>query len=780
MTVGRDDARTVRRQTLLPLLTVCLLAGLPGCGRTPQAVSPPPSAAEAAEAGPPERLSQYGLFQGDGASQEPAPGVIPYDLNSALFSDYAVKYRFVKLPAGTHATYSDREAFDFPIGTVIAKTFAYPKDARDPSKGRRLIETRILKHEPDGWVGLPYIWNEAQTEATLEVAGGTIDVRWIHTDGGVRTNNYIIPNSNQCKGCHKAGENVVPIGPKARHLNRDFAYAGGTENQLAHWTREGALVGAPAPTAAPRLPAWDDPGSGSVEARARAWLEINCAHCHNPEGPARNSGLDLLASQTNPTAYGINKPPVAAGRGSGGREFDIVPGKPERSILVYRIDSTDAGVMMPELGKRLVHEEGLALVREWIASMAGPPRPPSSPRSTSRGSRPVSSASSTMSGTWPGGPLDGDRFSVEPGTLWKGRDGEATWWWEVEFSEPRDVGAIVQIQGDHEFALKNAPKRYVWKASSDGLSWEELTETAMSDERRTFRVHRLNSVHRALKMRLEIAAAEGSAPTLREVEFLTQPDARVSFPRWAVVVSTTGSPRVPGEGGAAFRKLARSCDGWGDLHFQNVWLGDFHPDFIAAEPRPIAAFLSGNFIDWCQQDRTHWRGTAEILRRGELPMWASCGGAQGLAILAETGVDTPWDCPQCRDPANPRLPIYTHIAGSKPTRCGDYSGCVFERGPFMIHQLSPDPVFRGLACDFLAMESHCGQIEWAPKGWEWIATCGEGGKTKTQCLRVMDRPIYAAQFHIEMEGAPESSVRIMKNFLDLCRDGVPGRLEANR
>jgi uncharacterized repeat protein (TIGR03806 family) len=376
--VSRDDERMMRRRDLQGGAAFCLLAGFlawPGCGSPapPAARSPSPSPPAASSASEPfEKLSQYGLFQGDGSSQEPAEGVIPYDLNSPLFTDYATKYRFVKLPAGTHATYSDRDVFDFPVGTVIAKTFAYPHDAREPSKGQRLIETRILKREADGWLGLPYLWNEAQAEATLEVAGGTVDVRWIHTDGKPRTNNYIIPNSNQCKGCHKTGETVTPIGPKARQLNRDFAYLTGTENQIEHWTRAGALAGAPEPAVVSRLAVWDDPQTGSLEARARAWLEINCAHCHNPEGPARNSGLDLLASQTNPTAYGIFKPPVAAGRGSGGREFDIVPGQPDRSILVYRIDSTDAGIMMPELGKRLVHEEGLALVREWIASMADP------------------------------------------------------------------------------------------------------------------------------------------------------------------------------------------------------------------------------------------------------------------------------------------------------------------------------------------------------------------------------------------------------------------------
>ncbi|MBI2825770.1 MAG: hypothetical protein HYX69_13880 [Planctomycetia bacterium] len=339
---------------------VCLLALVVGCGRSaPSAPSPP------------EKLSAYGVFVGNGATQEPAPGVIPYDLNSPLFSDYTLKYRFIKLPPGQSATYDETEAFDFPVGTVVAKTFAYPVDERDPAKGRRLLETRILKRDAEGWVGLPYIWNAEQTEATLDVAGGTVDASWIHTDGTERTNNYIIPNANQCKGCHKQGEVMKLLGPKARHLNRDFAYAEGAENQLAHWTRVGALAGAPPPEDAPRFPVWDDSTTGTLEARARAWLEINCAHCHNPVGPARNSGLDLMASQTNPTAYGVLKTPVAAGRGSGGLTYSIVPGKPDQSIMTFRMASIDPGIMMPELGKRLVHTEGVALVREWIAAMPG-------------------------------------------------------------------------------------------------------------------------------------------------------------------------------------------------------------------------------------------------------------------------------------------------------------------------------------------------------------------------------------------------------------------------
>jgi hypothetical protein len=337
----------------------------------------------------------------------------------------------------------------------------------------------------------------------------------------------------------------------------------------------------------------------------------------------------------------------------------------------------------------------------------------------------------------------------------------------MDFREPRQVGAILQINGDHPLCRRNAPKKYVWQASLDGQTWDDLPETRVRDERRTFRIHRLKHFRQLRYLRLHIDEADGDSPVLREVEFYSNPDAKIAFPHWSVVVSTTGEKKVPGAG-TDFIRLARSCRGWESMQAQNVWLGDFDEVFLAVEPRPLCAFLSGNFIDWCQQERTHWRGVQAVLKNKRLPMWAACGGAQGLAILAETGVDQPWDCPQCRDPQRPKLPIYTHIAGSKKVKCSDYSGCIFERGPHTIVQISNDPVFAGLGRTFQTMESHCGQIGWAPKGWVQIATCGPEGKTKMQCLRLRDRYVYAAQFHIEMDGTPQSSRRIMGNFLDLA------------
>lgn len=323
--------------------------------------------------GRPETLSAHGLFLGDGSTQEPAPGVLPYDVNTPLFSDYTSKYRFVRLPPDEAAVYSAHGRFQMPRGTILVKTFAMARDLRDESRGRRLLETRLLVHEEEGWTALTYVWNEAQTEAVLEIAGRTLDVEWIHGDGEARTNRYLVPNTNQCKGCHRSGERTLtPIGLRARNLNRPLDYPEGEENQLAHWTRGGLLTGAPRdPREAPRLPVWDDETTGSLGERARAWLDINCAHCHNPQGPARSSGLDLSYDQRDPSRRGVYKRPVAAGRGSGGRLYAIVPGDPEASILLYRIRSLDPGVMMPELGKRLVHEEGVELIRRWIAEMPG-------------------------------------------------------------------------------------------------------------------------------------------------------------------------------------------------------------------------------------------------------------------------------------------------------------------------------------------------------------------------------------------------------------------------
>lgn len=311
-----------------------------------------------------ERLSSYRLFD-DIAAHVPAAGVIPYALNTPLFSDYTTKDRYLFVPPGTALTWQDTDSFGAPVGTVLIKTFSYLDDRRDPAGARRPLETRLLIKNDTGWTGASYVYAEGDTgEATLAIAGATIAATWIHDDGAARANDYTVPNKNQCKECHAEHDEVMDVlGPKARHMNRD--------GQLEQLVSLGALTGAPPPAMWPKDAAAYDAASGTVEQRARAWLDNNCGFCHNDRGAARTSGLYLTAAETTPLNLGVCKPPVAAGRGSGGRLYGIVPGQPDASIMMFRLESTEPDIRMPELGRNLVDVEGAALVRAWIASLPG-------------------------------------------------------------------------------------------------------------------------------------------------------------------------------------------------------------------------------------------------------------------------------------------------------------------------------------------------------------------------------------------------------------------------
>lgn len=333
---------------------------------------------------PPELLSAYRLFR-DAGARDPNARVTPYDLNTPLWSDGALKFRYVYIPVGAQARYNADTVFEFPVGTVLVKTFAFAADMRASTENVRFLETRLLIRRAEGWIALPYVWNEAQTEARLSPVGADIPVSFTNDAGATVALDWHVPNRNECRACHDRAGAITPIGPSARNLNRDYAYPefrqpglaveAGSAPQLGVWVLNGLLDQAPAD--APRVPNAYDPSDGALDARARAYLDVNCAHCHNPEGPGHTSGLDLRWSQREPALWGLFKRPIAAGRASGGLAFDIDPGHPERSILVHRMASTDPGVMMPETGRTLVDERAVALMRDWIANMNadGGPRP---------------------------------------------------------------------------------------------------------------------------------------------------------------------------------------------------------------------------------------------------------------------------------------------------------------------------------------------------------------------------------------------------------------------
>ncbi len=335
----------------------------------------------------PEWLSAWGVFA-PGDALRLNDGVVPYTLNSALFSDYALKLRTIWIAGGGMADVAEDGRLDFPVGTVISKTFYYARGggadvrvAAEPAVYRdrgiadraayRLIETRLLVRRVDGWHALAYVWDEAAGDARLTRIG---DIQRLKLDHGgtVYDVAYQVPNINQCGGCHLwrgKGEGIQPIGPQLKHLNRDGVYAGGLANQLDVLKDAGLLPAGDYATATHHAN-WQDAGA-SLAARAAAYLDINCAHCHNPAGPADTSGLYLDSATTDPTARGLCKLPIAAGRGTGGRHYSVVPGDPEASILLYRMASSAPDIRMPELGRVLVHDAGVALVRDWISGLSG-------------------------------------------------------------------------------------------------------------------------------------------------------------------------------------------------------------------------------------------------------------------------------------------------------------------------------------------------------------------------------------------------------------------------
>jgi uncharacterized repeat protein (TIGR03806 family) len=336
----------------------------------------------------PKDLADWGVLRVEGGQLKLADGSTPYELATPLFTDHATKLRTIWIPEGQRAAYNPDHALDFPVGTILSKTFYYPLDeqgraiaAHGPAalkdgaldlKRVRLIETRLLVRRTAGWVALPYVWNAEGTAAKLKRTGG-IEALTLAPHGSQPGGDfaYVIPNATQCGGCHvpdAASRAMAPLGPTARSLNIPSPFKPGQPNQLAFLATAGKLSGLPE-TPAKANAVWTDT-TQPVEARARAYLDVNCGHCHNPKGPARTSGLYLDAGTHSLREMGLCKPPVAAGQGTGDRQFDIVPGRPDQSILVYRMESVQPNEMMPEVGRSTAHAEGVALVSGWISTIS--------------------------------------------------------------------------------------------------------------------------------------------------------------------------------------------------------------------------------------------------------------------------------------------------------------------------------------------------------------------------------------------------------------------------
>ena len=313
------------------------------------------------------KLSDYKFFQGNLKDQKPSYGVIPYRPTSELFTDYAKKNRFIWLPEGTKATYSnDSENLNLPVGAALIKTFYY--NNVQPTNATKIIETRVMIRKTNGWIFAEYVWNDQQTEATLQNSGSTIPISWKNTNNIIQTIDYQIPTPLQCLTCHSNNEVALPIGIKPQNLNSNFSYSDGTKNQLQKLIDFGYLEN--------NLPAnivsvvnYNDI-SKSLDLRVRAYFDINCAHCHQEGG---NAGyveqLRFAFNETlNPAKMGVCVSALTAIPGVP-RGKIVNPGNIVESYLYFSMNTDLTFNRMPRLGRTIVHQEGIQLVEQWINSL---------------------------------------------------------------------------------------------------------------------------------------------------------------------------------------------------------------------------------------------------------------------------------------------------------------------------------------------------------------------------------------------------------------------------
>ncbi len=311
-----------------------------------------------------QTLSEYQLFEGNLKNLEPGFGVIPYTLNSSLFTDYAKKKRFIWMPNNTKAAYiSDDVPLNFPVGTILIKNFYY--DNVLPNNETRIIETRLMIRKNEGWVFANYVWNTEQAEASLDMDGSFVDLEW-QDDTEVKSLQYRIPAGPECHTCHKVMEIARPIGPKPRNLNLIYNYSTGARNQLEKLVDLGYLENS-LPNNIDVLPNYNDTNE-SLDLRVRSYLDVNCAHCHSEETHCayRPMRFDFTDTQDNTNIGVCVDPDTDLGLDLG---HIVEPGDARNSVLHFRLSSTEPSYRMPLMGRVTVHTEGVQLIEDWINSL---------------------------------------------------------------------------------------------------------------------------------------------------------------------------------------------------------------------------------------------------------------------------------------------------------------------------------------------------------------------------------------------------------------------------
>lgn len=288
-------------------------------------------------------FSKYNIYKGNPSDLIPTHDYQLFELSSTLFTDYAEKQRLIKLPIGKKITANGDGLPIFPDSTILVKTFYYFKDKRDYSKGKKLMETRIMIKLKGKWNMDTYVWNEAQTNANLQTTGFDKSVVWVDILGKTNTINYHIPSHTECTSCHQKANNILPIGPKLRNLNIEIIENGTTENQLVKFQKSG-IINEFDHHKITKLPDWKNTNN-TLSERGRAYFEVNCAHCHNKEGLSAKTKL-LLDFETTVDKSHIKK---------------------RKKFIIARMSAKS--YRMPKLGTTIIHKEGLELVKAYINTL---------------------------------------------------------------------------------------------------------------------------------------------------------------------------------------------------------------------------------------------------------------------------------------------------------------------------------------------------------------------------------------------------------------------------
>lgn len=290
-----------------------------------------------------DSLSVYNIFQGNPTDLQPSNGFELLELSSVLFTDYSHKQRLVKIPVGTQMTKSGDGTINFPNGTILTKTFFYYNDERDTTLGKNVVETRLEIKENNLWNVATYIWNKNQTDAVLKLDGLDTPISWIDENGIARSTIYHIPTENECMTCHQSNSTITPIGPTLRNLNRTVERNGSMLNQLTHLQNGGSLNSFPIDQVGHIVDYTNS--NASLDERGRAYLAMNCAHCHNPKSWERAAE----------------------------REFDFRYETPlNQAGIFYEEDKIKRAVQdqeMPLIGTTMLDEEGVNLIIEFLDNL---------------------------------------------------------------------------------------------------------------------------------------------------------------------------------------------------------------------------------------------------------------------------------------------------------------------------------------------------------------------------------------------------------------------------